>query len=161
MPTAEDNANSDSDQTESLIDEAKNEINTIKNHAKWQLSLLAALALGLASFVFRDLGELPIIHEELDSAALFIKLFASFWLICYSFLITIFIPWLLWGAKVPKSSKNAAISKKQKAEKLKGRLEEYTKKLYFIDKRFKALIVLSIASPFLSAGIATYFTYLA
>ena len=152
MPTTADKADSDYEYSAERLQEIENKSNAIKNHAKWVLSLLAAIALGLASFVFRDLGELPIIYEGTDETAQFIKLFAGFLLIFHSLLILAFIPWLLWEAK---------ISANNEAKGLRVRIEEGYKRLVVIDKRFRRLIRFFIASPFLSAGIATYFTYFA
>ncbi len=153
MPaTTADKVNLDYEHSAERLQEIENKSNTIKNHAKWVLSILAAIALGLASFVFRDLGELPIIHEGLDDAALFIKVFAGSWLISCSLLIGFFMPLLLLGDKFLPNNE---------AKGLKIRIEEGYKRLVVIDKRFRRLIRLFIASPFLSAGIATYFTYFA
>ncbi len=162
MATAEDNDNFDYEYTESRLEEVQGRINSLNANAKWQLGLLAAFALGLASFTFRDLGELPIIHESLDNATLFIKLFSGALLILYSVFILLFIPLLLWGMEADDESEDSAtLSKTQKIEKLKDKLKECRKELFIMKKRFKRLIISSISSPFVAAVFATCFTYFA
>ncbi len=163
MPKAEDKVNFGYEYTETRLEEVKSDINIIRTHAKWQLSFLTAIALGLASFVFTDLGELPIIYKGPDETTQFIKLFTGFLLISYSLLITFFIPLLLWGVKVSADDKeeNIILSKEDETEILKNRVKEYKKRLRLIDGLFKALIILSIVSLLVSAVFATYFAYLA
>ncbi len=162
MPTAEDKANFGYEYTESRLEEVRGDINVIRTHAKWQLGFLTAIALGLASFVFTDLGELRIIYKELDKPDLFIKVFAGFLFICYALLITFFTPLLLWGMKVPADDEeeNAVLSKGEETEILKSRVKKYKKRLRLIDGLFKSLMILSILSLFVAAFFATYFTYL-
>ncbi len=163
MPKAEDKVNFGYEYTESRLEEVKNDSNIIRTHAKWYLSLLAAIALGLASFVFTDLGELRIIYKELDKPDLFLKIFAGSLFISYSLLITFFIPLLLWGVKVPADDKEeglVVLSKEEETETLKNRVKKYKKRLRLIDGLFKALIISSILSLLVSAVFATYFAYL-
>ena len=152
MPTTADKVNLDYEYSAERLQEIENKSNAIKNHAKWVLSLLAAIALGLASFIFTDLGELPIIYKELNKPDLFIKIFAGSLFVLHSLFIITFTPLLLWGAKT---------SVDNEAKGLKARIEEGYKNLFVIDRRFRMLIRLFVASPFLAAVFATYFTYFA
>ncbi len=133
------------------LQEIKNDTNIISTHTKWVLSLLAAIALALASFVFTDLGELHTIYKELSKPDLLIKIFAGSLFVACFLLIMFFTPLLLLGMKPPLDNE---------AKSLKARIEESHRRLVAIDKRYRRLIRLFIASPFLAAGIAVYFTYL-
>ncbi len=164
MTAAEDKVNFDYEHSAERLQEIKTDINIIKTHAKWVLSLLAAVALALGSFVFTDLGELRIIYKSLDNADLFIKLLAGFLFILYSWFVVLSVPRLLWDAKVLGNNEDKnfiVLSKSQEAEILKARVKEYAKKLVVINKRFKRLIALSVGSPFFATASAAYFTYLA
>ena len=164
MATAENKADFYYEHTAERLREIKNDSNIIRTHAKWALSILVAIALGLASFVFTDIGELHIIYKELSKPDLLIKVFAGALFIGYSLLIMIFIPWLLWSAKDidnNEDKKFVILSKTQEVEILKGRVEKYAKKLLAIDKLFKALLVASVVLPLVAAAIATYLTYFA
>ena len=133
------------------LQEVKNDINIISTHTKWVLSLMAAIALALASFVFTDLGELHIIYKELSKPDLLIKAFTGLLFVFYSLSIMFFIPLLLLGMKTPPDNE---------AKELKFRIAESYKRLILINKRYRRLVYLFIAYPFLATGIATYFTYL-
>ena len=164
MPKTEDKVNFDYEHATERLQEIKNDINIIKTHSKWVLSLLTAIALGLASFVFRDLGNLPIITEDINETAQFVKVFAGALFITYSLLIMVFIPWLLWSAKAISNNENkkfVILSKAQETEILKDRVEKYAKKLLAIDRLFKALIIASVLLPLVAATLATGFTYFA
>ena len=164
MPKPEDKVNFDYEHTVEHLQEVKNDINIIKTHTKWVLSLLAAIALGLASFVFTDLGELHIIYKELSKPDLLIKVFAGSLFILYSGFIIAFIPWILWGVKIPATHKNkefVVLSKAEETKILKIKAKKYNYKLFIIDKRFKRLIIASISSPLVAAAFAIYFTYFA
>ena len=150
MSIAEDKANSGYECSSERLQEVKDDIKTIKTHAKWVMSLLAAIALGLASFVFTDIGELPIIYKELSKPELLIKVFAGLLFISYFLFIAFFMPLLLWRQKPHPNNE---------AKGLKARIEESHRRLIVIDKRLKRLIVLSVSSPFVNAILATYFTY--
>ncbi len=147
MVATEDN---DYEYSSERLQEVKDDIKTIKTHAKWVMSLLAAIALGLASFVFTDIGELPIIYKELSKTELLIKVFAGLLLISYSLFIAFFMPLLLWGQKLHPSNE---------AKGFKTRIIGSYRGLIVIDKRLKRLIVLSVSSPLVNAILATYFTY--
>ncbi len=134
------------------LQEIKNDTNAIKTHAKWVLSILIAIALGLASFVFTDLGELHIIYKELNKPDLLIKVFSGLLFALYSLLMVLFIPWIFWGIKLPADNEDRG---------LQSRIEEGYKTLVATNKRFRMLIILLILSPLLSAVLATYFTYFA
>ncbi len=162
MPAAEEKANFGYEHAVYQLQKIEDIINIIRTNARWQLGFLAAFSLGLASFVFSDLGELPIIHQDLDNATLFIKFFAGALLILYSGLMIYYIPRLLrWAGKVDNKKQNFnAMSKAEETEIIKAKIKDYAEKLYIMDKEFKNLMGFSIISPLLAAVFATCFTYL-
>ncbi len=145
-------ATTDYEYSAERLQEIKNDTNAIKTHAKWVLSILIAIALGLASFVFTDLGELHIIYKELNKPDLLIKIFSGLLFALYSLLMMLFIPWIFWGIKLPADNEDIG---------LQSRIEEAYKTLVATNKRFRMLIILLILSPLLSAEFAIYFTYFA
>ena len=150
MPAVKNKVNSDYECSVERLQEIKNDINIVSTHSKWVLSLLAAIALGLASFVFTDIGELHIIYKELNKPDLLIKVFAGSLFILYSLFIIVFVPLTLLVRKTPPDNE---------AKGLQARIKESHKRLGEIDRLFRRLIRLFVASPFLAAIFATYFTY--